>query len=439
MALPPYPVPPAPRTWSPGDQVLTSRLRADLGNAALLFANRPLFAGSQTTTGQAVSGDGVPVVIDTELVDGWQAHTIPSAIVAARFPGWYLVDGYIETTPISSADTFRAFLETTQSGVAADPAGGRGPGNGVNDQGYTVSDLVQMDPATGDHLALFALCDAACDIVTATLKSEWVALPTSLGYATGTVVPAPAPAAPWPPGRGTVIASIGGIPAGATSVTVQSAAGIVPGGTLGLDYLAGVAVSPMAETVTVTSVAGNTIGITAALYPHGGTASPGAVAVPVSAVFLNQQVRDLINFSAYPPVFRAYNSGSLLLPTSAFSVGSPIGVDTVTVDNFGGFAGSSYEFPVSGVYYVAGVIAGTGFLPTSGTLVAGLSISGGQVLWGDGVTTSSTQVAATVRRHVRVTAGQTVQLYGSQNSGETQSLLFGSDAGARLIAVFRSF
>jgi hypothetical protein len=64
----------------------------------------------------------------------------------------------------------------------------------------------------------------------------------------------------------------------------------------------GAAYQNIAEPVSITSVAGTTIGITAALYPH---VQGAPVSVPVSAAFLNQQVRDTSNFLAYPPLCRA--------------------------------------------------------------------------------------------------------------------------------------
>ena len=91
-------------------------------------------------------------------------------------------------------------------------------------------------------------------------------------------------------------------------MTVGETTGMIVGATLGLDYYEGAPVSPMAEPVTITSISGTTIGISATAYPHGGTLTPGYVAIPVSAAWMNQQVRDIINFLAYPPICRLTSS-----------------------------------------------------------------------------------------------------------------------------------
>lgn len=436
MPLPPYPVVPQPVSWSPRKQILTGLLRGDLTNAAILLANRPLFAGSQVTTGQSLTGPGTNLVkLDTENVDGWQMHQVPASTIACRFPGFYLIDGYVEGTAIGLTQSIATGVRQVINGTVTDVFGGCGPGNGLADQGYTTAHLVQLDPSTGDECALIASPTTGCTCSQAAVKAEWVGLPsTSSVWPTGTVVTSPQPASPWPFGA-TTITNVGGIAAGATSMTVSDPTGIVVGGSLGLDYLAGQAVSPLAETVTVTSVAGATIGITATLYPHGGSLSPGAVAVPLSAAFLNQQARDMIDFLCYPPLAMAsYTPGSTTIPSQTFPAGTAMPLPTVGPDNFGGMASSTYTFPVSGVYYVFGVAQATG---VNFTLNAGLSVNGGTTQWGTAVnntSASTVELGATVRRHLRVTAGETLQLFASQNNGSPVSLL-----SARLIVVFRSF
>lgn len=443
MPLPPYPVVPQPRTWSPGDQILTSRLRGDLTNAALLLGNRPLFTGSQVTTNQTLTSLISNLIkIDTENADAWQMHQIPGSTIASRFPGWYLVDGYAESTSIASTQQVGTGIRQVVNGTVTDCVGGTGPGNGTNDQGYTAASLVQLDPSTGDFVALFAEPTVGCTCVKATVTAEWVGLPTTSSvWPTGTVVTSPQPASPWP-FKSTAITNPGGIGAGATSVTVLDPTGMVTGGVLGLDYQAGQPVSPLAETVTITSVSGFTIGITATAYPHGGALSPGVAAVPILSGFLNQQARDLVNFLCYPPLMSAsFGTGTTSIPSQAWPNGTAIPLSTVTVDNFGSLSGGVYTFPVSGVYYVYGhnLLVAT----ASYAMAAGLSVDGGTVQWGTTVYNSSATpllMGATVRRHLRVSAGQTVQLFGTQNSGSPVQLVpSGLAVSSRLIVVFRSF
>jgi hypothetical protein len=73
---------------------------------------------------------------------------------------------------------------------------------------------------------------------------------------------------------------------------------------------------------------------------------------------------------------------------------------------------------------------------------AGLSVSGGTINWGTQFrsdTTSGVQsMCATVRRHLRLTAGQTVALYGTQNSGSAMTTIDTAGSYSRLICVWRS-
>lgn len=445
MPVPPYPSVPAPITWRTGQQILTGNLRADISNAATLLANKPMFVGSQVSAFQGMTA-GISNLIksDTDNSDPWGMHQIPASTISVRFPGWYLCDGYTEGGSIAATATMSTGFRATQNGVVADQLGGCGPGNGTNDQGYPGAALVQLDPATGDSCAMIATPSAGCNVSQAEVKAEWVALPTTLGYATGTVVTSPQPASPWPFGT-TTITNVGGIAAGATSMTVADPTGMVVGGMLGLDYTKGAAAVPTAETVTITSVAGSTIGITATTYPHGGTASPGYVAVPVSAAFLNQQARDMINFLCYPPIFSAfYDSGSTSIPNQTFPSNTQVPLNSGTVvDNFSGWSAATgrYTFPVSGAYYVYGQVSMAA--AANYTAAAGIGISGGAINWGTTYrNTSGTSLAmtATVRRVMRVTAGQYVSLFTSQNSGGGLALsTAGFKQASKLIVVFRSF
>lgn len=443
MLPPPYPSLPQPATWTAGTQFLTSVLRGDLTNAASLLSSKPLFVGSQTTTNQALAANISNLVkVDTENVDGWGMHTIPSSTISSRFPGWYLLDGYAEGASIAATQAMATGIRQVQNGTVTDVYGGQGPGNGTNDQGYTAASLVYLDPSTGDECALIANPSFGCNCVKADVTAEWVAMPTtSAVWPTGVVVTSPQPASPFPAGT-TTVTNPGGIPAGATSMTVADPTGMVTGGVLGLDYMAGQPVSPMAETVTITSVAGAVIGITATSYPHGGALSPGAVAVPVSAPFMNAQSRDMIRFLCYPPIAAAsFGTGVTSVPSQAWPNGTQVPLPLVTVDNFGGLSSGTYTFPVSGVYYLYGHVL---FGPTASySMAAGLSVSGGTIQWGTSVRNSSASplvLGATVRRHLRVTAGQTVQLFATQNSGNPLLLNNnGLSLSSRLVVVFRGF
>jgi hypothetical protein len=443
-----FPLPPAPITWTAGQNITAPELRADPANLAWLLTKRPLLAASQLTAAQAITENTrVAVTLDTEYVDNWNGHTIGDAPYAAQFAGWYLAEGTIIINGTAQAGNVIAGIEATQNSTTNALYGGRNVPNGTNISGPTCADLVQLNPFTGDTVNLFAYQSIAGseDLAEpgAYFSVQWAALPTNItegeGWINGTVVASPEPAALWPPGSGTLLTA--SIAAGAMSMTVGETTGMIVGGTLGLDYYEGSPVSPMAEAVTITSISGTTIGISATAYPHGGTETPGYVAIPVSAAFMNQQVRDCINFLAYPPICRLTNAASTqTVESQTFPAGTPVTFTVLTVDNFRGWnSGENYIFPASGVYYVYGQVL---LESAEMNMSAGISISGGTIQWGASVRTAGTAepLCATVRREIRVTAGQYVTLYCTQNSGGTLSLLTGGgDAYSTLVIVWRGF
>jgi hypothetical protein len=439
-----YPVAPAPRTWSPGDFPTAARLRADPLNLAWLLTQRPLFAGSQVTAGQTIGAANIqPVSMDTETTDSWNGHTTPNAQYYPKLPGWYLSEGQVFMTGTSAAQ-YLAGIQSVQNSVTTSVNGQTLASNGHNPLGPAAADLMAYNPATNDNVALYAYTASGSTTVLvpgggipgAFFASQWC------GVTSGTVVTSPQPAALWPPGSGTTITSSGGIAAGATSMTVASATGIVTGATIGLDYYEGAAVQTYAEQVTVTSVAGTTIGITATSYAH---LQSAPVAVPITAAWMNQQVRDIINFLAYPPMARLSAHGSSqTLPTQTFPAGTAITFPSgaATIDNFSGWGGSgssTWTAPVSGFYYVYGAVPITGSA-TWGNLSAGISVAGGTIQWGDSVMSpNAIPGTATVRKHLRLTAGQTIQLYGHQDTGSSQAVSLSVNAFPVLIVVWRGF
>lgn len=132
---------PSPRTWSPGDQVLVPRLRADVTNAVAFLAGRPYFIGQCTTGPGITSGTAVPLSMDAELYDSWSGHLAPAGTATdggywCQAPGWYLCDtrvpwAYSGTTPAP----FIAGYQGVSGGSAFGPSWGalavNGSGNGA--------------------------------------------------------------------------------------------------------------------------------------------------------------------------------------------------------------------------------------------------------------------------------------------------------------------
>ena len=432
--LPPFPVVPAPRTWSPADKLLTPRLRNDPGNALLLLANPPLAVTGQTLTAQSIPNATVTLLaMDTDLVDTWQDHTVPQRSIFPSLAGWYLTEGFVFLIDAVSGKTVAAGIQAFGNSVSYQGDGAKVACNGVTYPIPGVCDLIPVQPSTADSIGLYCWQDsgAAQSVLSAWLKTEWVAA------LSGTVVTSPVPAAGWTSGATALLAAVS---AGATTVLLADPTGVVTGGTIGLDFG-----NAVAENVTVTSVSGQSIGIAACSDPHPAAAP---VSTPVSAAFMNQQVRDKINFLSYRPVARLANTGvSQSLPTqtwpaaTAVQMASPV-TTARCVDNFSGWAAGNptrYTFPVSGTYFLSGqVYLADASSPV--TVSAGLAISGGTVQWGDrplSAGSTSESVCATVRRVLRVTAGQYVELYGSQSSGGSLAVKSSGNSLCKLIAVFR--
>jgi len=143
---------------------------------------------------------------------------------------------------------------------------------------------------------------------------------------------------------------------------------------------------------------------------------------PITRAWLNANVRDTIEQLIYPPVCKAaYAAGSSSMASSTFPAGVTVPLNSVAVDNYGGFNATThlYTAPVSGRYLVYGQFNLNGSSTTTG-YGCGISISGGTTMWGDNAyfAPSGSQFGgAAFSRRVRLTAGQTVALIGCQGSG----------------------
>ena len=354
----------SPRTWSTGDIVSTPRLRASIYNAAALMGQaRPMYGASADFT---ISANVVtPQGPNSPTLNTWSVLLTENNGVAQFYPvplpGWYLLQGEGGLHPVSggASNTQYAwgFYYTqgtaqtayrTELGRVAGAAGGNFTGNIGNSGG----ELIPMTPASSDLIATYAFttngAGASCQT---RWVLEWVGLPSSafinnVPYSgpVGTAIASPKPASLWPPGPGVTLQ--GTVSSGGTVVVLPPTPGLRTGQTIGLDWQNGVQVQAFAETATVGAIAGGSVSLTSALlYGH----SAGApVAVPVSAPFMNEQVRDITNTLFYPPMLRAVQpTGSVQSVTTATwttisLVLSGTGV-TNTIDNYSRLGGHHRE------------------------------------------------------------------------------------------------
>lgn len=454
-------VPQQARTWQAGDPVTVPRLRADAWNLAALFtAGRPVAVINQPTQQTIPFNTVTNIFPNATLLNTWNVAMTPISGTpsAEYFPaplaGWYLIQGAVgqRNTSTSSVNdryswgittVINGNTTTTDLGACTAPDTPGVP-TGYFGLGNSGAELVELNPGTGDKVAYYAYSSAGsgATLVAENVQIEWVALPSQAlpnsGVPVGTVVRNPVPAQMFPPGPGgTLNASVA---AGGSVLAINPIPGLRAGQVIGLDYQAGFQAQPVAEAVTVGSVTSGTVTLSGSVsYAH----SAGApVAVPVSAPFLNEQVRDITNFGFYPPILRAYQitSGTQLVGSTSFPTAVQITNLTATVDNFSGFSNNTYTVPVTGTYLVCGIVY---FVGTTSPTVWGAAIkAGGTTYWGDVMqsdTSSVESLAPTVRKLVRLTAGQTIQLFGFQNSGSSQQTRSQGATFSRLIVVFRSF
>lgn len=165
----------------------------------------------------------------------------------------------------------------------------------------------------------------------------------------------------------------------------------------------------------------------------------------ITGAFMNANVRDAVNFLAFPPMARLKNEGN--------SQSVPSGADTAVTwvasnfsgfnsDNYGGWSSgtnpSRYTFPVSGRYYVYGQVAWPS--SNSGQWQCGLRVNGTSTWYGTRTsppTTSTAGMILTAERHLRVSAGDYVEVTGTQTTGSPVSLATTSPSYSKLIVLWR--
>jgi hypothetical protein len=369
---------PSPATWA-NAAVSARALRNDVSDAVNFLANRPQFAGLNDV-GPSIGGGGgnvaVPMTIDVN--DPWQGHdplgTNPDAwYLPPNGAGWYLVNGFAGWNYQSAPQvTFAAALKVVQVGGTVTENGESLPSGSSQYPGPKVCDLVLLT-RTG-------LPNATTGVDTVSLLvSQNSGGPLNLAVNP----PAPVTLQPW-----------------LTLRWVCSQTGTAP-----------------------LAVPAN-----------------AAALVPPSFIdegWLNTNVRDTIRFLVYPPVFRGRLSAaaSLNIPNQVFPASTALPLDTITVDNYGGWNNvTGWAAPVAGQYCVYAQ-AGSVTPSSAGSIACGIGVNGtSTVYWGKvwrGAATSSAVTVAAAKR-VRLNAGDLVSIRFGQNTGSALTL----SGPTRLIAVW---
>lgn len=208
---------------------------------------------------------------------------------------------------------------------------------------------------------------------------------------------------------------------------------------------------------TITTQIGASVGVFPWLAARWAGVQSGTAGLPVpspaafsdltaiSGAFLNSNLRDTVNFLAYPPMARLKNEGN----TQTVANGAETAVTWVSSsvnsfasDNYGGWSSvtnpSRYTFPVSGRYYVYGQVA----FPSSnsGQWQVALRVNGSSEWAGtrtSAPTTSTSGMILAAERYLRVSAGDYVEVTATQSSGSTVTLATTAPSYSKLVVLWR--
>jgi hypothetical protein len=374
MPLPPYPLVPAPQTWSKGP-ILTSALRGDVANAVTFLANKPSFLG-QCTSAPAIAtgGTGQQVTLDTGLYDNWQGHQPLGAEPQWYFcqaPGWYLVEGFTGWNYVTAtAATF-----TTSLGVGL--VGGLTVYPGEQ---HTVANTRPPGPFAAE---LFLL--------------QRTGLPGAAGIDYVTLL-----------GR-------------------QNSGGA-------LNLIASAGMYPRLSVRWVAAASGSA-GLPIPANPAW-PVPPAYVTSAFLNANIRDTIRYLTYPPILRMTYHA-GTANLASTTFPAGTTIPMDTTTIDNYSGWSAANNWYAAPRAGVYYCYGQVAVAPF-GAVGDAAAGLTVNSGTTIWGQAVRSPATAGSgpqAGICKRLRLNAGDTVALTGQQSSGAAVTLT--GDAN-KLIMVWES-
>jgi hypothetical protein len=173
--------------------------------------------------------------------------------------------------------------------------------------------------------------------------------------------------------------------------------------------------------------------------------SPAAFAdvTEITGAFLNSNLRDTVNFLAYPPMARLKNEGASQSVTSGTDTAvtwASANVNGYSSDNYSGWSGSGgkYTFPVDGRYYVYGQVAFPG--SNTGQWQCGLRVNGTTTWYGTRTSAPGTSTAGLIlsaERYLRVSATDYVEVMATQTTGSPVTLATSAPAYSKLVVLWR--
>jgi hypothetical protein len=356
--------------------ILAGALRADAANAISFLSGPPLFMGYCSTAPSIPTGSSTGVALNAEAFDTWGGHIPPSTFYYCQAPGWYLAGAFAQF----------AYSGTTQHNFTCSIVSEIG---GVNT-------LLTGEQSGNSTAGQFPALTAVELVPLTLLNSDHVQL--QCRQDTGSAV----------------------LLGGNNWLSARWVGAL--SGTAGLPV----------------------------------PANPAWPAPPsyVTSSFLNANIRDTIRFLSYPPMFRGYYAGSgSTLASQTFPAGSVIHLDTITtkagtggqaVDSYSGWnaANNWWVAPVAGLYscYAQVALANSS---SSYQLHCGFSVNG-TMQWAkgsyQGITSTTFPRSAVAVRKLRLNAGDTVALAGSQNCGSSLAVTGSSVSGcfSKMIILWES-
>ncbi|TVZ01280.1 hypothetical protein EAS64_33925 [Trebonia kvetii] len=378
-----------PAGWNAGQtwpfrrsgRVLAWDMNRQLSQAIAFLSRPPMFQGVQYTAQSVTTSFTAPITLDSEITDSWRMHSVQSdtsqVIVPKGTDGIWLVQGTVPFATSASGHYYSSQIIYTPSGGSAQVISGE----------RVQANATRVEPGCADLIAVSAgdTLQLAGFHTTGSAVNTWVSTPATPAVAYNDF------ASPLFTTRWVAMAS---------ATSAQN----------------GVVNVPVPYQWTSADEALYTRQAVQLALPNPITWSSLEEA---TAARFNTDIRNSVLFLSNVPVMRVQANGS---PGSIASggAGKITGLQS-TIDNWGAWSATTntWTCPLSGLYLVYGQVGwpaqGAAF---STAAQVNANLSGSSVSY-QGANAYSTTPAAIVFKQMRFTAGDTMQLYGYQNSGSS--------------------
>lgn len=369
-----------PRTWAAGDRGRAKQLTRDVAAAVAWHRNRPFFQGLQTASASVPASSWTALNLDWEMLDPWGGHSgsgelwyPPFTAVAGSITDYYLCSGYV---PVSGSDTTKVAVAGLIRNGSDIREGTKLPLNSAHVIDPMVIDLIGVQGGI-DTISLGCWTNISGGVSTVVSAKCPSLTARWVGSAVGTVSPLPPVPHSW-------------IPADQLTATATGASPVLGG----------------------------------------------------SKVPLNAEIRDLVRFLNYPPLARLTSQGtSQTIPTGgAFT---SIQFPTKDIDTYSGWssgANTKYTIQRAGLYVAAGYASVAEVSASGGYRAVRLLVNGTTPYGGTSsipTTSGTTGTALYAVRHLRLAAGDTVEVQLSNTGSSALPVTTAAGNSSRLIMVWR--